>query len=98
MPTMKLPYTIAQHIAELSKSAGDAEALARAQHLSRKTSRTDDDITTEFVDHSVAIFMAGKLFSIELHFDLPGESGKPEGIEPPFLAPPTPEEAAIIDN
>lgn len=89
---MKLPITIAQRIAELAKAQGDATALANARELARQTqdnTARDDMIAFTFVDHSEAIFIAGKLFTIKLTFDIPGESRLPEGIEPPWLAPPT---------
>lgn len=97
---MQLPITIAQRIAELAKSAGDDAALSKARELARHI--TDDAprgyAAAEFVDHSEAIFIKGKLFTIKLHFDIPGESGLPGGIEPPYLAPPTEAEDRLLGN
>lgn len=96
---MNLPVTIAQRIAELAKSAGDAVALVKARALARVTDdneERDSMVALSFVDHSEAIFIDGKLFTIKLHFDIPGESRLPEGIEPPFLSSPTPAEEQLL--
>lgn len=100
MESMHLPITVAQRIAELAKADGHFVALAKA----REIARTTEDMTRDkmlafvFVDHSEAIFIDGKLFTIKLTFDIPGESGLPQGIEPPYLSPPTETEDRLLGN
>jgi hypothetical protein len=96
---MQLPITIAQRIAELARSAGDAAALAKARELARvidDNQARDAMVAFSFVDHSEAIFIDGRLFTIKLTFDIPGESQLPEGIEPPFLSSPTTAEEQLL--
>lgn len=99
---MNLPMTIAQRIAELARSHhGETAALDAAKAFARSTednTARDDMIAFQFVDHSEAVFIGGKLFTIKLTFDFPGESRRPEGIEPPWLSEPTPAEDAFIGN
>jgi hypothetical protein len=95
---MQLPITIAQRIAELAKAAGNDAALTKARELARTTDNNERDqmAAFTFVDHSTAIFIDDALFTITLTFDIPGESQLPEGIEPPHLSPPTPEEEKFL--
>lgn len=95
---MQLPVTIAQRIAELAKASGDDAALAKARELVRAANDVPRDrmYAAEFVDHSEAVFIDGKLFTIKLQFDIPGESRLPEGIEPPFYSSPTPAEDQLL--
>lgn len=88
-PPLAFPFTLAQYIAEAARYHSDAYALAEARRLARRVddNREAEQCACEFVDHSRVIFFTGKLFTVQLHFDIPGESGHDAGIEPPWLSP-----------
>lgn len=95
---LPLPPTIAHFIAALARANGDTVALAASERLARGTNHdpASECQAFTFVDHSEAVFFGGKLFTIKLTFDIPGESRLPAGIETPWLGTPTEAEDAAL--